>query len=117
ALPGIGLAFLFTGSRATSVLVLGAALAGWIGTLFVMGIIRYSRIREDTALGIILSVFFGLGLVVLTFVQHRPDAAQAGLDTFLFGQAATLLRRDILLIAAVGGVALLLLALFWKEFT
>jgi manganese/zinc/iron transport system permease protein len=82
-----------------------------------MGITRNSRIREDTALGIILSVFFGIGLVVLTFVQKRPDAAQAGLDTFLFGQAATLLRRDVALIVGVGAAALLVLSLFWKEFS
>jgi manganese/zinc/iron transport system permease protein len=116
ALPGIALAFLLTGSRATPVLVLGAALAGWLGTLLVLGIVKHSRIPEDSALGIILSVFFGIGLVVLTFVQRRPTAAQAGLETFLFGQAAMLLVRDVLLIAGVGSVALLALALFWKEF-
>ncbi len=116
ALPGIGLAFLFTGSRATPVLVLGAALAGWVGTLFVLGIVRHSRIPEDSALGIILSVFFGIGLVILTYVQRQPTAAQAGLDTFLFGQAATLMTGDVLLIVGVGMGALLLLALFWKEF-
>lgn len=116
ALPGIALAFLLTGTRATPVLVLGAALAGWIGTLFVLGIVRNSRIPEDSALGIILSVFFGAGLVLLTFVQRRPTAAQAGLETFLWGQAATLLVADVLLIAAAGGTALFLVALFWKEF-
>lgn len=116
ALPGIGLAFLLTGSRATPVLVLGAALAGWVGTLFVLGIVRHSRIPEDSALGIILSVFFGIGLVILTFVQRQPTAAQAGLDTFLFGQAATLMTGDVLLIVGVGVGALLLLVLFWKEF-
>jgi manganese/zinc/iron transport system permease protein len=116
ALPGIGIAFLLTGSRATPVLVLGAALAGWIGTLIVLGIVRSSRIPPDSALGIVLSVFFGLGLVILTFVQRLPNAAQAGLDTFLFGQAATLLGRDVVLIAIVGTSALLVVALFWKEF-
>jgi manganese/zinc/iron transport system permease protein len=116
ALPGIALAFLLTGSRATPVLVLGAALAGWLGTLLVMGIVRSSRIPEDSALGIILSVFFGAGLVLLTFVQRRPTAAQAGLETFLWGQAATLLVRDVVLILAAGGAALLLVLLFWKEF-
>lgn len=116
ALPGIGLAFLLTGSRATPILVLGAALAGWVGTLLVMAIVKHSRIPEDSALGIVLSVFFGLGLVILTFVQHRPMAAQAGLETFLFGQAATLLVRDVILIVVAGVVALLLVALFWKEF-
>jgi manganese/zinc/iron transport system permease protein len=116
ALPGIGIAFLLTGSRATPILVLGAALAGWVGTLVVLAIVRSSRLREDAALGIVLSVFFGLGLVVLTFVQRRPTASQAGLETFLFGQAATLLVRDVVLIVALGGTALLLLLLFWKEF-
>ncbi len=116
ALPGIGLAFLLTGSRATPILVLGAAMAGWLGTLAILGIIRTARLPEDTALGIILSVFFGAGLVILTFVQRQPTAAQAGLETFLFGQAATLLVRDVQLIVGVGGTALLLLALFWKEF-
>lgn len=116
ALPGIGLAFLLTGSRATPVLVLGAALAGWVGTLFVLWIVRQTRIPEDSALGIVLSVFFGLGLVILTFVQRQPNAAQAGLETFLWGQAATLMERDVVLIVGVGTVALALLALFWKEF-
>ncbi len=116
ALPGIGLAFLLTGSRATPILVLGAALAGWVGTLFVLWIVKQTRIPEDSALGIVLSVFFGIGLVILTWVQRQPNAAQAGLETFLWGQAATLLTRDVWLIAGVGVVALSLLALFWKEF-
>lgn len=116
ALPGIALAFLLTGSKATLVLVLGAALAGWLGTLVVMAIVRDTRIPEDAALGVVLSVFFGLGLVLLTFVQKRPTAAQAGLDTFLFGQAATLVGRDVLVIASLGAAAILGMLLFWKEF-
>ncbi len=116
ALPGIALAFLLTGSKATLVLVLGAAIAGWIGTIIVMMIVRETRVPEDAALGIVLSVFFGLGLVLLTFVQRQPDAAQAGLDTFLFGQAATLVGRDVFTIATIGGVALLSVVLFWKEY-
>lgn len=116
ALPGIGLAFLLTGTRATSTLVLGAALAGWIGTLVVLAVIRTTRVKEDSALGIVLSVFFGLGLVILTFIQRRPDAAQAGLETFLFGQAATLLVGDVILIAVLGAAGMLTALLFWKEF-
>jgi manganese/zinc/iron transport system permease protein len=64
----------------------------------------------------VLSVFFGFGLMLLTFVQRMPDATQAGLDKFLFGQAAALLERDVVTMAAIGGVALVLLAVFWKEF-
>lgn len=116
ALPGIALAFLLTGSKAPLVLVLGAAIAGWLGTLVVMAIVKTTRIKYDSALGIILSVFFGFGLVLLTFIQKRPDATQAGLDKFLFGQAAALLTHDVIIMGALGAVALLLMLAFWKEF-
>lgn len=116
ALPGIALAFLLTGSKASIVLLLGAAAAGWVGTLLVSAIVRNSRIKQDGALGLVLSVFFGFGLVLLTWIQRIPTASQAGLDKFLFGQAATLLSRDIQTIAALGGIALVLLMVFWKEF-
>lgn len=115
ALPGIVLAFLLTGSKSTLVLVLGAAVAGWVGTLVLMGVVGYSRVKEDSALGLVLSVFFGIGMVLLTYVQRLPDAAQAGLDRFLFGQAATLLMRDVEVIAGLGGVAVLLMLVAWKE--
>jgi len=116
ALPGVVIAFMLTGSKAPLVLIVGAALAGWLGTLCLIAIVRYSRIKEDSALGLILSVFFGLGLMLLTFLQRSPDARQAGLNNFLFGQAATLLERDVVTMAVVGGLALLLMALLWKEF-
>ncbi len=116
ALPGIALAFLLTHSKEPLVLILGAAIAGWLGTLFVMSVVNATRIPEDSALGIVLSVFFGVGLVLLTLVQRMPLASQAGLETFLFGQAATLVGRDVLVIAGLGAVALLAVVLFWKEF-
>jgi manganese/zinc/iron transport system permease protein len=116
ALPGIVLAFMITGSKATLILVLGAAVAGWVGTLFIIGIVGSSRVKDDSALGLILSVFFGLGLVLLTYVQRMPTASQAGLDRFLFGQAATLLERDIAVIAGLGGIAVAVTLLCWKEF-
>lgn len=116
ALPGIVLAFILTGSKSTLVLVLGAAIAGWIGTLLVLAVTRTTRVPEDSGLGIVLSVFFGFGLVLLTWVQRIPTATQAGLDRFLFGQAATLLERDVAVIAGLGAIAVLVVALFWKEF-
>ena len=90
ALPGICLAFLITDSKAPFVMVVGASLAGWLGILVVTAIVRNTRIKEDAALGIILAVFFGVGIVLLTLIQKMPNANQAGLDKFLFGQAAAL---------------------------
>ncbi len=115
ALPGVAIAFLLTGSKAPLVLVLGAALAGFLGTLLVLGVTRTTRVKYDSALGIVLSVFFGFGLVLLTFIQRRPDASQAGLDRFLFGQAAGLLQRDLVTMAVLGAAALALMLLTWKE--
>jgi len=116
ALPGIALAFLLTGSKAPLVLILGAVAAGWIGTLLVMSIINTTRVKGDSALGLVLAVFFGSGMVLLTFIQKMPDAAQAGLDKFLFGQAAALLERDVVTMAGLGTLALLTMLIFWKEF-
>jgi manganese/zinc/iron transport system permease protein len=115
ALPGIVLAFVLTGTKAPLALLVGAALAGWAATLAVTAIVRTTRIKYDAALGLVLSVFFGIGLVLLTDVQKRPDAAQAGLDRFLFGQAAGLLRSDVETMAILGVPVLAALALLWKE--
>ena len=116
ALPGIVLSFLITRTREPVILMLGALIAGWVATLFMLNITRTTRIKDDTALGLVLSVFFGLGLMLLTFTQRLADATQAGLDKFLFGQAATLLQRDVITMAVIGLLALGLLAAFWKEF-
>jgi manganese/zinc/iron transport system permease protein len=116
ALPGIVLAFLLTRSKSPLVMMLGAVVVGWLAVLLILYITNSTRIKYDSALGFVLSVFFGLGLVGLTFVQRLPDARQAGLETFLFGQAAALLGRDVLAMAVLGGLALLVVGLLWKEF-
>ncbi|MCW5878373.1 MAG: metal ABC transporter permease [Anaerolineales bacterium] len=116
ALPGVALAYMLTGAKTPLVLMLGAGLTGFlaIGLFFI--ITRNTRIKEDASLGIVLSSFFGVGLLLLTFLQRNPDARQAGLNTFLFGQAAALLTRDVVTMAVFGGLALLVVALLWKEF-
>ena len=96
-------------------MVFGAAIAGWLGTLLILSIVRLTRIKYDSALAIVLSTFFGFGLVLHTLIQRTGNANQAGLDTFLFGQAATLLARDVLTIGMLGGIALIIMLIFWKE--
>jgi len=115
ALPGVVLAFMLTGLKGPAVLMAGAAIAGVLGVLVVVLLTRTTRIKQDSALGIILAVFFGFGLMLLTFLQNDPDARQAGLNHFLFGQAATLLSGDVLVMAVFGGGALALMLVFWKE--
>jgi manganese/zinc/iron transport system permease protein len=107
---------MLTGQKTPIILMLGAAGAGLLAILLLESVTRLTRLKEDSVLGIILSVFFGVGLLLLTFLQRNPDARQAGLNTFLFGQAATLLTRDVVTMAVFGGMALLVMAVFWKEF-
>ena len=114
-LPGMAIAFLLTGSKTPLILVLGAAIAGWLGTLLIMSIVRLTRIKYDSGLAIVLSTFFGFGLVLHTLIQRTGNANQAGLDDFLFGQAATMLASDVLTIGILGGIALIIMLIFWKE--
>lgn len=115
ALPGVVMAFLLTGSKQTETLLLGALVSGLMATLFMVSIVKHSRVKFDSALALVMSVFFGLGLVLLTYVQKQPNANQAGLNRFIFGQASTLLRRDLIIMLVVGGALAILTALFWKE--
>lgn len=116
ALPGICLGFIIVGSRELGSIMLGALATGALAALCVLFLTRYSRLRTDAALGVVLSTFFALGVVLLTRIQGAGNASQGGLDDFLFGQAAATLRSDLVIMGAVTAGALLLVALFWKEF-
>lgn len=116
ALPGVVMAFILLQSKNTEVLLFRALLSGLLATFIILGIVRYSRIKFDSALALVMSVFFGLGLVLLTYVQKIPNSNQAGLNRFIFGQASTLLQKDIIIMAICGAVLLFLVGLFWKEF-
>ena len=116
ALPGIAIAFLIMGAKDNNILLIGALISGLIGTFWIRSITKNTHLKSDTALGLTLSLFFGFGMLLLTFIQKQPNASQAGLDKYLFGQAATLLEKDVWLMAIVAGICLFILLLFWKEF-
>lgn len=116
ALPGIVLAFLIMGVKEQLPIFIGAALSAVLAVFLINLVTSNSRIKTDSAMGMALSVFFGLGLVLLTYAQKMPDANQAGLDKFLFGQAEALVEKDVLVIGLTGLFALLVVGLFWKEF-
>jgi manganese/zinc/iron transport system permease protein len=116
ALPGICLAYLVTHQKTPLILMAGAGIAAWLGMALILRITRHTRIDPNSALGIVLTVFFGFGVVLLTVLQKRNDAGQAGLDKFLFGQAAALVEESVLTMGVLGGLALAVVALLFKEF-
>jgi manganese/zinc/iron transport system permease protein len=116
ALPGICIMFIITGTRSSELLLIGGAISGLLGTAILIAINRWSIVREESALGIVLSVFFGFGILLLTRIQHSGDAAQSGLDRFIFGQAATILPRDVVTMSIVALVVVGSIVLMFKEF-
>ncbi|HHX88970.1 MAG TPA: metal ABC transporter permease [Paracoccus sp.] len=116
ALPGVCLGFLAAGGRDLGSVLVGAFATGALAALIMMLIVRRTPLKTDAALGIVLSVFFAVGIVLLTVIQSRGGAGSLGLSTFLFGQAAAILRGDLWLMGGIGLVALVLVLAFWKEF-
>jgi manganese/zinc/iron transport system permease protein len=116
ALPGIVIAFLVTGTREQGWLLAGAGVTAWLAAMLLLALLRYSRLKTDGALALALSVFFGIGLTLLSYTQNSPRAAQAGLDRFIFGQAASIIERDVWLMSGLAVAALAMVWLLAKEF-
>jgi manganese/zinc/iron transport system permease protein len=116
-LPGICLGFILSGSKNPFFLIGGAFLTGWLSLVLVNYITAKTRIKEDTAIGLILSVFFGIGILMLTVIQKSGNAAQSGLDHFLFGKAAALVADDLIVFGTVAVILLVMVFAFFKEFT
>lgn len=115
-LPGIALAFMLFNTKNILVLLGGAVVTGWLSVYCIDIITRRSRISADTAISLVLSVFFGAGIWLLTIIQRSGNASQSGLDKFLFGKAASLVQQDVVVFAVVAALVLGLTLLFYKEF-
>ncbi|HEY1065359.1 MAG TPA: metal ABC transporter permease [Pirellulales bacterium] len=122
ALPGVAGAFLLMetlspgADRSLPLLLVGAFCAGSLGVLTTTVIRRFSRIKEDAALAIVLSIFFGLGVVLLTVAQQTPTGNAAGLQHFIYGKAAAMVASDVQIIAIAAAVVLSVCTLLFKEF-
>ena len=116
-LPGICLSFMIFETKDPLMLLLGAMVSGWLSVYIVDYISANSKIKPDTAIGLTLSVFFGVGVLLLTHIQHSGNAAQAGLDKFLFGKAASLVQNDVITFGIVSVLLIGTIILFFKQFS
>ncbi|MEQ8847581.1 metal ABC transporter permease [Botrimarina sp.] len=119
-LPGIAIAFLAASAlgadgKSLPLLLAGAAATGVLGVGAILAIRRFTRLKEDAALGIVLSVFFGAGAALLGVVQQTPTGHAAGLESFIYGKTAAMLSSDAWLIAGAAVACLALSALCFKE--
>lgn len=117
SLPGICIAFLvMNGSRNLWGLSIGALGAGLLAITVVTFVTRWTRTKQDAAIGIVLSTFFGFGVVLLSIITRHGSGHQAGLDSYLFGETASIQSRDLMTLIVVAAVTLLLVMLLYKEF-
>ena len=116
-LPGVCIAFMVTGAKHPFALTLGAFTTGWLALVLIDQITRRSKIKEDTAIALVLSVTFGLGILLLTAIQHEGNAAQVGLGNFLFGKAAALVSNDVKTLGLLSLAIMITVLLFFKEFS
>jgi manganese/zinc/iron transport system permease protein len=116
ALPGIVGAFIVTQSSNLAVLLVGGFCAGLCAVMLITLISRFTPLPVDALFGIVLSVFFGMGLVLLTFVQKMALSSQSVLNKFLFGSAATLMLSDLYFLGALGVCLCGVVIIFWQPF-
>lgn len=114
-LPGILIAFVLSGVKDPLILIVGAAVSGWLSILLVDYITSNSKIKGDSALAIVLSSFFGLGIVMLTVIQRKFPREQSGLDHYIFGNAAAMSPDDSIAFGVVSVVVLLVVG--WNYFS
>ena len=120
--PGIGIAFsvlYFFGETEKNLvfLLFGATISGVLGMLMVLAICNTTKLSDDTAMGIVLSVFFGMGVAILSLVQDLPGVSVSGLDHFIYGSSASMIWIDFQLVFGVSGLIIILSILLRKEWT
>lgn len=116
ALPGIAIAFMLIQVKVTALLLVGAVITGLIATVLMQVFSQKTVLKLDSAMALTLSTFFGLGLVLMTYIQRQANANQAGLSNFIFGQASAMLNSDVQLIVGVSLFILLIITILWRPF-
>tara|TARA_B110000037_G_scaffold124851_1_gene142217 strand:+ start:401 stop:1894 length:1494 start_codon:yes stop_codon:yes gene_type:complete len=114
-LPGVAIGFIVAGEKDPVAIFIGATVAGLLGTVLVSLIKNTTHIKEDSSLGMVLAGFYGVGVVLITMIQKTSVGNKAGLDKFLFGQAAALTDKEVGVMAIVAFVSLLVVVVFYKQ--
>jgi manganese/zinc/iron transport system permease protein len=116
-LPGVAISFMLTGVKNPLYFLIGATTSGILSIWLVDFIQSKSKLKPDTILALTLSVFFGIGIVLLTKIQHSGDAAQSGLDSFLFGKAASMTMHDVIIFSIIALINTICIVIFLRAFS
>ena len=119
-LPGVGLSFMLAvalggDGKSLPILLAGAGITGVIGCAAVLFIREQTRIKDDAAMGIVLSVFFGAGVAILGVIQKMPEGSAAGLESFIYGKTASMVMSDFQILVLVTVCVITCSILLFKE--
>ena len=120
-LPGVGLSFMLLvalggDGKSLPILLAGAGITGVIGCAAVLFIREQTRIKDDAAMGIVLSVFFGAGVAILGVIQKMPEGSAAGLESFIYGKTASMVMSDFQILVFITVCVITCSLLLFKEF-
>ncbi len=115
ALPGVVIAFLLIGEKNLLILIIGAAISALIGAFLIQWITTASRISEDSAMGMVLAIFYGFGIMLLTIANRSAGGNQSGLDGFIYGQAAAMVRTDVITMLVLALIVVFIVFIGFKE--
>jgi manganese/zinc/iron transport system permease protein len=107
-LPGVCIAYLLFQGKNLFWFLAGGSSTAFLATYFIQYLHRKKVLSEDVLLASTLSVFFGIGVLLLSYIQQLPWGNQSGIDRFIFGQASTLSSLDAQVIAIISIVVLVL---------
>lgn len=122
ALPGTLLSFLVAvtvfgvDGRNTVGLIIGAVIVGTIAVLFANGVANTTKIRIDSAMAVSLTLFFGMGMILMSIVANGKYPGKGGIQDYLFGNASVITTADLYTNVITGGLAILVMLVCWKEF-
>ncbi len=115
SLPGVGIMFIILGTKQTTLMLIGAGIASLIAMMCIIKVVKYTRIKFDATLALVLSSFYGLGIVLKSYIQGTNNARQAGLDGYIFGQVNFILIEDVVTMAICGVIILIITLIYWKQ--
>jgi manganese/zinc/iron transport system permease protein len=113
-LPGICLVFIIFNTKNFAYLLLGALGTGWLSIIALDSIYKHSKLKQDPAISIVLSIFFSAGIFLLSIIQHTGKANQAGLQRFIFGNAASLMTNELITATTIATIVITTIILLFR---
>jgi manganese/iron transport system permease protein len=110
-LPGVAIGYLVSGGG-RNILFWWALLAAIVSAFAIGFISRTTKIKEDTAIGVIFAGMFALGVALISTVRNYA----VDLSHFLFGDVLGVGNGDLLLTGLFGSLVIIIVLAFYKEF-